>query len=70
MFALSVTICEKSAIEMCMTLIFEWVNVKYKYAKGKISYDFLFVSNSNVCPICNRLQDINSRIIHDLDLDF
>ena len=31
--------------------------------------DFQFVGNSNVCPICHHLRDINSRKVHDLDYD-
>ena len=32
-------------------------------------YDFLFVDNDNVCSICHRLRDIDSGIVHDLDLE-
>ena len=52
MFALFVTICKKFTIEMCKTLPLEWINVKYKYVNGKDLCNFLFVGNSNVCPIC------------------
>ena len=70
-FALSVTICEKFAIEMCttLTLPLEWINIKYKYANGKALCEFLFVGNSSVCPLCHHLRYISNRIVHDLDLD-
>ena len=64
MFALSVTICEKFAIEMCIPWPLEWV--KYKYAKGKAICNFLFGDNSNICTICHSLWDINSWNVHDL----
>ena len=46
----------ESKIEMCLTLTFKMAMVKLKYASRKAKYDFLCVANSNVCPICCRLQ--------------
>ena len=54
--------CKPPGSEKC-------VNVKYKYANEKALCNFLFVDNSNVCPICHRLRNINGRIVHDLDPD-
>ena len=51
MVAISITICEKSAMKMCMIMTFRMENVKYKYANGMALCDFLFVGNSNVYPI-------------------
>ena len=51
---LSVTIMT-FAVEICMTLIMS-------------KCDTLFVANSNVCPIYQRLRDIDRRYVHDLDL--
>ena len=43
--------------------------VRCKYGNRKPLHDFLFVANSNVCPFCYRLLDINSRNVHDFDPD-
>ena len=70
-FTLSVTICEKLAIKMCMTLTltFRMVKVKYKYANGKALCNFQFVGNSNACTICHHLREIGNRNVNDLDLN-
>ena len=38
--------------------------------QSKAHMRFLFVANSNICPICHRLQDIDIRNVHYLDLEF
>ena len=40
----------------------------FKSGNRKYTFDFQFVGNSNVCPICHRLRDIDGGIVHDLDL--
>ena len=57
MFALSVTICEEFPIEICMTLTltFRMSQYEIKCASGNALCNFLFVGNTNVCPICHRL---------------
>ena len=64
MFALSVIIFKEIHNRNCMT----YVNVKYKYDNKKFLCNFLFVSNSNVCRICNHLREIHNQNVHDLDL--
>ena len=57
-------------VEKCMTSTFNFRmdKVKSKYTNGKPISDFLCIGNSNVCPIGNRLRDIHSQNLHDLDL--
>ena len=54
MFALTLTIYEIFAIK-CFC----------KNADRKLIHDFLFVGNSNVCPICHHLRDILFVTIYD-----
>ena len=51
---------------MTLILTFRIVNVKYKYGNGKTLCEFQFVG---IIKICHRLRDINSRNVHDLDID-
>ena len=37
----------------------KWVNIGCKYANQKATHDVLGVDNSNFCPICYRLLDLN-----------
>ena len=46
---------------MILILCLEQAKVRCKYARGKALCNFKFVGNSNVCPICHCLRDINSR---------
>ena len=48
----------------------EWTNVKYKYSNGKAVCNFLFVGNNNVCLVCLRFSNIDSRNVYDIDLDW
>ena len=51
-----------------LSLSSEKVNVKCKSVNGKPTCDSLFVGNSNFCPICHCLRDIDSQNVHDLEL--
>ena len=42
--------------------------VKFKSGNEKPACYFLFLGNSNVCPICHCLLDMVSGIVDDLDL--
>ena len=46
-------------------------SLKDKFANGKWKgrMQLSFAGNSNVCPICHRLRDIDGRNVHDLDHD-
>ena len=70
MLALPVTIYVIFTVEMCMTvtLTFRIGRKQCKYASEMVVCNFVFVGNSNVCPICHRLWDIINRNVHDLDL--
>ena len=50
-FALSVTICEIFALEICMTLTLEWASVKYKYTNEKAVYDFVYQCLPYLSPV-------------------
>ena len=58
-FALSVTMCEKFAVETCtdldVNLQNELAGVECKCTNKMATYDFLYVGNSNICPVCHRL---------------
>ena len=43
-------------------LLLEWTKAKGKYTKQKHVLYFLFDGNSNVCNICNNLQDIHKTV--------
>ena len=72
MVALYVTIFKlfsRNVYDLDLDLL-EWAKVKCKYANGKAVWNFLFVGNSNVPPICHRLRDILSRKVHEFHLNF
>ena len=74
MFALSITVYEIFAVDICMTLTLTfgmgYGHTQIIYANRKPKKDFLFNGNSNVNSINYRLRDIRSRNLHDLVLDF
>ena len=55
-------------IRMTLSLTFTTGKGKRKYVHRKPVYDFLF--DDNVCPICYRVRDIQSRNVLTLTLTF
>ena len=54
---------------MFLAFNFRMGKVNCGYFNGKAVCDFIFVGNSNVCPICHRLWDINSGNVYELNAD-
>ena len=69
MFTPSVTFFMIFTVKMHMTLTLISImnQVVCKYANWKATCGFIRIGKSNVCPICQRLRDIISQNVYDLD---